>query len=488
MKKRSQVLFVISLGCIFGVSLCYAETVWEKRQKVLQDQNEQNVSAPNETTPVEQEKNKPVALELIEENPFNITVPAEYGSVIESSKGTNGKLIVHIQDAHANYEAQKNIAGIIESLITNYNITLVLMEGKATDRDFKYLRYRAPLDVRKDIADNLLKEGVFNGVNYLDLASSYPILIQGVEDKNLYDINGVALWDMDKFKDQALEYAAKLMSAADSIKIKIYNADLLAMDKAKKDYEDEILNLMAYYKSLNNIIQKKNIGVTEFQNFSNLIRISELEQKIDLAKIKNGKASDNEKKLYDEYQEALKRLNINKLFKEEPLLENKIQEAVSENEDQKTLYRISKALSIIDKMLNIKLVPEEYGYFLENKNDFDAKTWADFLKKKSDALGLNLDIPANHYAISDNMPAVEKFYSSAMDRENAFISKSEDRMKKDNIKSAILIAGGFHTPTLTQLLNDKGYSYIVISPKVTTKTDDNLYRQTLKRQWAPGIE
>jgi len=458
MKKLLQVLFVISLGCIFGVSLCYAETVWEKRQKVLQDQNEQNVSVPNETTPVEQEKSKSVASELIEENPFNITVPAEYGSVIESSKGTNGKLIVHIQDAHANYEAQKNIAGIIESLIDNYNITLVLMEGKATDRDFKYLRYKAPLDVRKDIADNLLKEGIFNGVNYLDLASSYPILIQGVEDKNLYDINGVALWDMDKFKDIALEYVNKLTVAADSIKPKIYNAELLAMDKAKKDYEDETISLSAYYKILDDIIKKKNISIEEFPNFAVFVK------------------------------GEIKDLNINSLFKEELPLANKIQEAISENDDQKALYRISKALSIMDKMLNIKMVPEEYDYFLKNKEDFDPQAWADFLKTKSDELGLGIEISNNYYAVSDNLPTIEKFYSSAIDRENAFVRKSEDRMNKDNIKSAILIAGGFHTPTLTQLLNDKAYSYIVISPKVTTKTDDNLYRQTLKRQWAPGIE
>lgn len=479
MKKRLQVLLVILLGCIFGVSLCYAESVWEKRQKTSQDIGEKQESAevaPNVTT-----STSPIVLN-------EITIPSQYGSIIETYNGTNGKLIVHIQDAHANYEAQKNIAGIIESLIDNYNITLVLMEGKATDRDFKYLRYRAPLDVRKDIADNLLKEGIFNGVNYLDLASSYPILIQGVEDKNLYDINGVALWDMDKFKDIALEYVNKLTAAADSIKPKIYNAELLAMDKAKKDYENEILDLMAYYKSLDNIIQQKSIDIKEFTNFSNLIKINKLEQKVGITKILNGKLNDEEKKLYDEYQSALKKLNVNNLFKEELLVENKIHEAISENDDQKALYRISKALSIMDKMLNIKMVPEEYDYFLKNKEDFDPQAWADFLKTKSDELGLGIEISNNYYAVSDNLPTIEKFYSSAIDRENAFVRKSEDRMNKDNIKSAILIAGGFHTPTLTQLLNDKAYSYIVISPKVTTKTDDNLYRQTLKRQWAPGIE
>ena len=181
-------------------------------------------------------------------------------------------------------------------------------------------------------------------------------------------------------------------------------------------------------------------------------------------------------------------MNVNKLFKEEPLVENKIQKAVTETEDQQKLYDISKAVSIMDKMLKIKLIPEEYSYFLENKKDFDPQSWFDFLKEKSDEFGMGLEMPNNAHVISDNIPTIEKFYSTAMEREKTFIKKSEDKMNKDNVKSAILITGGFHTPTVTQSLNDLGYSYIVISPKVATKTDDQLYRQTLKREWLPGIE
>ena len=225
--------------------------------------------------------------------------------------------------------------------------------------------------------------------------------------------------------------------------------------------------------------------MTEFQNFSNLIKINELEQKIDFAKINNKTATDDEKAVYAQYQEALKNLNVNKLFKEEPLIENKIKDAVSENSDQKTLYKISKALLIMDKMLNVKLVPEEYSYFLENKRDFDPQEWVDFLKKKSEELGLGLNISENYYVIKDNIPTIEKFYATAGERDKVFVRKSGERMKKDGAKTAILIAGGFHTPTLTQLLNDKGFSYIVISPRVTTKTDNNLYRASLKEEWLP---
>ena len=487
MNRISRVLTAFFVISAIGISLSYAETIWEKRQKALKGIETQKIEASEEEV-------KPQPKITAEEPSLDpsdltaITIPDQYGSIIDTHEGTNGKLIVHIQDAHANYEAQKNIAGIIESLLNNYKLNLVLMEGKVTDRDFKYLRYRAPLDVRKEIADNLLKQGVFNGVNYLDLASSYPLLIQGVEDKNLYDTNGVALWDMDKFKDQALEYMTKLASVADSVKAKIYNNDLIELDNAKRDYENETTDLLGYYKILYGLATEKNISMEEFQNFSSLMKVNELEQEKDFTKIKSGKATDEEKKNYSEYQAALKKLNINKLFKEEPLVEAKVQQAVSENDNQRKLYKILKALSITEKMLIIKIVPEEYSYFLENKKDFDPKYWADFLKEKSAELSLGLDVPGNFYVINDNMPTIERFYASAIDREKAFVKKSEDRMKKDNIKSAILIAGGFHTPTLIKLLEDNGYSYIVISPKVATKTDDNLYRETLKRQWAPGIE
>lgn len=411
MKKRSQVLWFIMLVCVFGINLCYAEPT---------------------------------------EEPGEITVPAQYGSIIETHKGTNAKLIVHIQDAHANYEAQKNIAAIVEDLIKNYNVNLVLREGASTDKNFAYLRERASLKARRNAAEKLLKDATITGIDYLTLTSNYPISFQGIEDKQLYDANKNALWEMDKFKDIALEYVNKLTIAADSLKTKIYNADLLAMDKAKKDYENETMGLSAYYKILNDIIKKKNIAIEEFPNFSAFVK------------------------------GEIKDLNINNLFKEELLMANKIHEAISENDDQKALYRVSLALSIMDKMLSVKLVPEEYSYFLDNKKDFDPQAWADFLKKKSDELGLGLSISDNYYAISDNMPTIEKFYSTAGERDIVFITKSEERMQGDNAQVAILIAGGFHTPTLTNMLADKGYSYIVISPRVTTKTDDNLYRQALK--------
>ncbi|MDO8603073.1 MAG: hypothetical protein Q7O04_04400 [Candidatus Omnitrophota bacterium] len=483
MRKLLKVLSATSLVCIFCVSLCYAETLWEKRQKALKGTEGRQGELIEEESQEQEQVQTAGPIEEISSNLSDlatITIPQQYGSIIETYEGTNGNLIVHIQDAHANYEAQKNIAAIAEYLIKNYNINLILREGASTEKNFAYLREKASLEARRRAAEKLLKNATITGIDYLTLTSNYPMAFQGIEDKALYDANKNALWAMDKFKDAALEYVRKIEKSADSLKQKIYNSELLAMDNAKKDYENETTDLLAYYRILNEFIQKKNISVGEFPNFSALVKIDSLEQKINMTKIGNNTATDEEKALYKDYQEILKNLNINRLFKEEPLVENKIKNAVTENQDQKDLYNISKAVSIMDKMLSVKVVPEEYAYFIENKNDFNAEVWADFLKKKADESGLSLNIPDNYYAVSDNLPIIEKFYSTAGERDKAFIKKSEERINSDNAKTAILIAGGFHTPQLTNLLSEKGYSYIVISPRVITKTDDNLYRQALK--------
>jgi hypothetical protein len=421
-------------------------------------------------------------------DPYEIYVPEEYGTIIESYKGTNGRLIVHIQDAHTNYESQKNEAGILENLVNDYGMKLIMLEGKLTDMNFNYIRDWAPVEERIKNADELLKNGDINCVNYLNLATDYDINIQGIEDKNLYDKQRNTLWEMDKFKDAALEYIGKITIAITTLKPRIYNEALLAIDKAKNDYDSETIDLVVYYEALNKAAMDKNIQLDSFPNFSNVVKISDMEKKIDLAKINDGTATEEQKTIYKEYKDLLANLNVNKLFKEEPLVEKVIHEALFENADQKTMYNVSRAVSILDKMLRVKVVPEEYSYFSENKKDFDPQAWVDFLKDKSTVLGVTLDMPVNSYAISDNLSKIEMFYSIAFERDRIFLKRAEEHIKNANANISALVAGGFHTPTLTRLLADAGYSYIVVSPRVTTPTDDNLYREALKREWLPEIK
>jgi len=481
--KQSQKIVLFLLIFVSVVILCsplYAESIWEKRKSRVQD-----IVNPKETVGPAEAIDEILETQDIDViDPSEIFIPEQYGTIIETHRGTNGKLIVHIQDAHANYEGQINSASIIKSLIEDYDLNLILGEGHINDGDYKYLRDRSSLEDRIEVADGLVKDGYFTGINYLDLATDYATKIQGLEDKALYDAHVDLLWEIDKFKDMAGEYVEKLIVTSDLIKPHIYNKELLDLDSKKKDYDSENIDLLEYYAYLYQKAEEQGIPLYVFPNFQNLIKASELEKKIDLVKVGDGSASGEEMDLYSEYTEATKELNVNELFKEEPLLEDTVQDTVAENQDQKKLLRISKALSIMKNFLKIKVVPEEHEYFIANKKDFDPKFWVDFLREKSEELSVSARIPNNHYIISDNLAKVEKFYGIANERDRVFLKKTNDHLEKEDVSLAVLVAGGFHTPTLTDLLTDAGYSYIVVSPKVTTETDDDLYRWALKMDWA----
>ena len=52
-------------------------------------------------------------------------------------------------------------------------------------------------------------------------------------------------------------------------------------------------------------------------------------------------------------------------------------------------------------------------------------------------------------------------------------------MTEENTDAAILIAGGYHTAHLTQLWREEGTSYIVLTPLVTDRTDQQKYEEIL---------
>ena len=481
MRKNSKhtiktLFFLAAFVIVFSLpqsSFAANRSLWQKRQKNIQD-------STNTQKPIKHTFQRSI-------NPLKIKIPKEYGTIIESHVGSNGKLIVHIQDAHANYEGQMNLANILESLINDYELNLILVEGGSTDADFTYLRNRASLEERKEKAGKLLKEGILGGEDYLNIASDYPMSFQGIEDRSVYDANVDALWEIDKFKDIAAEYIADLITVSDILKKRIYNKELLAIDKTKKAYEteDEDADLLTYYKHLDNTAKANGVSLDTFTNFKNLLKASELEKRIDPEKIKEGNIPKGEIDLYKEYVEASKNVDVNGLFKEEPLLEDTLKEALATGPDQKTLIKVSKALSIMKDLLNVKVVPEEYDYFLKNKKDFDPIFWANFLREKSDQYNLSLKIPNNHSIIKDNLQKIEHFYEVAEERNRVFLRKTEERINKDNVNLAALIAGGFHTPMLTRLLTEAGYSYIIVSPKIAQETDETFYRSTLRRKWLP---
>lgn len=183
----------------------------------------------------------------------SITIPKEFGKIKEAyqspySGRDDHKIILHVQDVHANYEAQKSLADMLEHLVKSYGIDIVLIEGRATDEDFSYLRERAPVSERKKKADELLKEGTISGEDYVSIATDLALKFQGIEDKGLYEKNVERYLKIGGFREETLGVIGQFKDITASLKKPIYTRRLNDFDRYKKNYNSEKIELMEYLR------------------------------------------------------------------------------------------------------------------------------------------------------------------------------------------------------------------------------------------------
>lgn len=468
-----------------------------------------------------------------------VTVPDQYGSIAEVySDGTNGKTIIHIQDAHVNYEAQKSLARLVEHLIKNYGFKLILVEGGSKNDSLSYLREKGPIEVREEVADEFLRAGRISGEEYLDIASEYPMLIWGIEDKPLYDEGMRAFLELDSFKDEALEKVNAIRKVANALKAHIYNKEMKELDSKEQAFEDRRTSLAGYYEYLGGVAADKGVEVGLYPNVERFLELVRLERAIDFAAVETerkdlidalnealseddaaslaNEASDYKRGAitalafhnylsdlalstsgvdstqypnltsYVDYLKLYAAINSDNLFAEGQDFVEAIKEKLVATDEERQLAKISKGADILRDILSIRLTPEEFTYFERHKDQFITTGWSKFLTESKLTYNVAGDIPLDLSVVDDNIDKLEKFYDIANQRDEAFIRNAALRMNEQGVDKAILIAGGFHTPRLTQHFRRDGYTYMVIAPTVTRETDSALYHEMLKKKWNPS--
>ncbi len=153
----------------------------------------------------------------------DISIPEDLGRISKSytSATPNAPLIIHIQDLHTNYEAQKKLSKTIEHLARTYGVSLILVEGGSRSDSLTFLRTYAPKDIRIKVAEKYLKEGKICGENYLDIVSDdLPLDVFGIEKPELYDSNMSAFLEIEKFNQRALNEITSLKLQVDFLKEK----------------------------------------------------------------------------------------------------------------------------------------------------------------------------------------------------------------------------------------------------------------------------
>jgi len=519
MYTRKRFLKIISLVTLTIFSLSIAEPAFARKSTFVPKPSKVKVDVPQYKYNIEKL------------DPAIVTIPSEFGTVKETYKGTNGKLIVHIQDAHTNYNAQKNEAGIIEHLINNYKLKLVLLEGGTRDDNIDFLRQYASAQKRVEVAEKHLKKGAINCAEYLDLAADYDLDLQGVEDVALYDANVEAFKRIDEFKERSQAILKAMKGMADMLKPKLFHKALNDFDETQQKYNNDRITLVEFYQYMGDTAQNLKLDLSKYPNFHNFIKSNKLEGKINLDKAneeraklldnlsnnlpkedmslflmnsmdyKQGRASskiyyeqlqDLARKIgvsirktypnlykYIEYASKVEIADVDGLFKEVDNVESEIKDKLFKNDDQRKLDEIQKDIALLQNFLNISLAPGDLNRFESNRDKFNTTEWLEFLQGniKKHKLANPITLPTD--VIDNNLQDLYKFYEAAKERDIAIIRNLERIMTEKGEELAALPLGGFHTEQVVRLLREKGYSYIVVAPKVSEVTDMDRYHYML---------
>ncbi len=469
----------------------------------------------------------------------DIFVPEELGYVLETHESTSAEapLVIHIQEAHTNYEAQSHIVGILERLIQEHGLKLILVEGGSGDVSLSYLRGYGPLDNRRQVADKYLKLGILSAEEYLDIVSDQPLILWGVEDRALYRQNVDAFLSSETLRESLRPVAASVREAVDVLKPLILDPALASLEQDAAAFENSSLSLAEYAERLAALRERHGLAERDYPQLARFLAVRELEQAIQpeeigreqqallerlsalideaafqplvdqATQVKAGTLTREEfyrslQQLADSSQVPLDgypalagylrylqekaELKATELSSELDRLADALKAALASTPESRELIRIADWLDLVEKLAEFKLSPEEYRRFRALSQDSLLAGWGRTLNEQLAARGLPARTFPGAEACDAHLAGLQRFYEAAEQRDAALAANAGAKLRETGEPLAVLITGGFHSPAITQALKDRGLRLVVVAPKVNGETNERLYEAVLRYKAGRG--
>ena len=446
----------------------------------------------------------------------HVIIPEDKGIITEKHAGAGKKTIFYIQDIHCQYDAQLNEADIISFLQKKHELNLILVEGGSGNVNLSHLRSLASMERRREVADDFLKKGKISAEEYLDIASDNELLISGIEDEVLYNKNYKAYIDVELIKTNLRPFINELIDAAGRIRQKTFPENFLDLDEKREAYRNGEISLNGYCCYLEKIALAEDIDLTFYPSVISFMRLDALEENFTFKAVsaESSFLVDKiesilpEKELKDYLTGALKAKlqpestprflsetvkiaekyqvpeseykNISAYLEYRKLsnsfdpaiiedqikqLERKIACNLLKTPEQHFLEKVISKLDIFDRLLSLKLSPDEYACLKTENTEFQLPKWQKFIKGLIEKYQINTNISENIPLTFGMMNKLDVFYDIACQRDNVFVENILTAMDHNSINRAIVIAGGFHKPGIVKRLKENNISCVVIMPR-----------------------
>ncbi len=463
----------------------------------------------------------------------DIAVAIDSGTIKSRYMGESGKIIVHIQDAHCNYEAQSNINKILDQLKRECGLNFISVEGAEGKVDTAWFKAFPDEEIRREVANYFMKKGEITGAEFFSITTDYNGEIYGAETREYYIKNLKAFTEVYPHKETIEKYLVDTSLIANRLKSIVYTPELKELDAKINAFDAKELELSDFANYLYKTAAKLNVSIESLPNFKKLVNTLDYEKKIDFdivdserneyidllgkklnkeemtrlvsesVKFKKGHikasefyaylrdlAKENDIAIVQEfpnlfyyylYTKLYDGINNEELFKEIGRIETLLKDKLFKNDTQRTLDKYSHMVDLYVDLVNIELTNDDYDVFKAYSKEFSFEDVLSFFNSLSSKYNLNYSIGEMPVVISENLPNMVDFYEIAIKRDRALIDNTLNAMKKGNDRIGVLIAGGFHTRGIKSLLEKEGVSYVVVTPKIT-KDVETPYIKVLTNQ------
>jgi len=418
----------------------------------------------------------------------NMAIPESLGKIDERFQGTSKRWVINIQDVHAHFGAQENIAAIIDHLNEVYGLRLVAYEGGWNVTSYPKTWEIQSSRQKQLVLRTLMEEDLITGPAFAAMNSKTPIVLHGVENADIYKQNLRVYLKFIERKDSVEKSVAAFQESLSHKKTELYNPDLLNFDRSLLKFREDSKAAEKFLPQLLTLSKTLAIDLTDLPQMQLFIQVSDIEKSIDKTKLKaeidrimlehknsrlsfeemlrHGTLTDEKLSFYPnaEKQRSLLKLHdgivSNQLFTEIEKTILMVKEKLFKTDTEKELDQEFDRFMTAKKLMIFKATPADLKLYRKFKT---------LIRKEMKAAQLASHLKRGY-----------AFYTLAEKRDQVFfkeITTSPELTAED----IALVAGGFHTEGMRELLRNAGISYMVITPQLGQESvNEDLYLKRLQ--------
>ncbi|GEM_PF-3908559 len=397
-----------------------------------------------------------------------LKIPETFGKVIESFDGRRGESVIVIQDAHAHFEAQKNIAEILQFLSSHHNITTIGMEGAEGKVDLSFFRALPYPELKQKILLNDVRSGGTAGVEYFAITSEREVQLIGVDSNKDYLENVKQYAELTSRKEAHLRSVRMLKQRLEPLKHVLFS-------EAVKD----LLNLFEQF-------DQGHISADEF--LRRLFPITEkyafpLRENSELAKIKplflSGQGS--KENAVQAMEDLLGRLNTEKLSGEVERFFTDTLIPLAKNPEEKTLLELEHYAGLLQKGARLEFSKSQVKEFKKLSEKYSEDFIAAFCQRQYEQTYIGGAVRSDDPTVSLDklVQQILSFYQTVDTRDEVFVRNIKKYLRGKHEYEMAFVAGGFHTEGVTERLKKEKISFAVLQPGITQTEKENRYEEQM---------